>query len=51
MPHMSWKIYLGLVVIIPFQPEILSVKGGHFSFSLPLLLIFLDPFVLGNSVH
>ena len=51
VPSMSRIISPRSVVIIPLQPKASSVRRGHLRFPLPLLLIFLEPFILVNSIH
>ena len=50
-PRLPSKIPLGFVIIVSVLPEIPPILKDYISLSLPLLLVFLNPFVLFNSVH
>ena len=45
------KISLGLVIIVSVRLEIPHLLRDNLSLPLPLLLVFLDLFILINSVH
>ena len=45
------KIYAGPIIIVPVRPEIPSILRDKLSIPLPLLLVFLDPFILVNTIH
>ena len=49
--RLSRKIPLGSVVVVLVRPEILPLLKDNLAFSLILLLVFLDPFVLINAIH
>ena len=48
---MPRKISLRSAVIVPIQPEILSILRDHLSLPLSLLLVLLDLLILINSIH
>ena len=50
-PRLPSKIPSGFVIVVSVQPEVPSLLRDNLSLSLPLLLVFLDPLVLINSVH
>ena len=48
---MPSKIPSKLVVVVSVRPEIPALLKDNLSLPLPLLLVFLNPFILINSVH
>ena len=50
-PCLPNKIPLRSAVFVLVRPEIPPLLRDNLSLSLPLLLVFLDPFILINSVH
>ena len=45
------KISAGPIIIVPVRLEIPSILRDNLSIPLPLLLVFLDPFILVNTIH
>ena len=50
-PGLPNKISLGPVVIESIRPKIPHLLRDNLRFTFPLLLVFLNPFVLINPVH
>ena len=50
-PKLPCKISLRSVIIVSVRPEIPHLLRDNFSLSFTLLLVFLNPFVLINSIH
>ena len=50
-PRLSSKIPLGLAIIVFVGPKISPILRDNLSLSLPLLLVFLNPLVLVNTIH
>jgi len=50
-PRLLGKIPSGSVIVVSVQPEVPPLLRGNLSLSLPLVLVFLDPLVLINSIH
>ena len=45
------KISLGPIIVVSIRPEIPPILRDNFSLPFSLLLVFLDPFVLVNTVY
>ena len=50
-PRLPSKVSPGPVIVVAIRPEILHLLRDNLSLPLPLLLVFLDPLILINSVH
>ena len=50
-PRFPSKVSLRPVIIVSVRPEIPSLLRDNLSLPLPLLLVFIDPLILINSVH
>ena len=50
-PWLPSKVSLRSVLIISIRPEILPLLRDNLNFPFPLLLVFLNPFILINLVH
>ena len=49
--RLSSKIFSGPIIIVFVRPEILHLLKDNLTFPLALLLVFLDPLVLINTIH
>ena len=45
------KISSGLIIVVYFQLEIPHILRDNLSLPFPLLLVFLDPFILVNTIY
>ena len=50
-PRLPSKIPSGSIIVVSVQLEVPPLMKDNLSLSLPLLLVFLDPFVFTNLVH
>ena len=50
-PRLPNKVSPGLVIIVFVQHEISLIFRDNLHLSFPLLLVFLDPLILVNTVH
>ena len=50
-PRLSSKIPSGSVIVVYVQPKIPHLRGDNLTLPLALLLVFLDPFILINTIH
>ena len=50
-PWLPSKVSSGLIIVISVRPEISYILRYNLSFPFPLLLVFLDPFILVHTVH
>ena len=50
-PRLSSKIPSGPAIIVFVRPKISPILRDNLSLSLPLLLVFLNPLVLVNTIH
>mgnify|MGYP000860354580 CR=1 FL=1 len=50
-PRLPSKIPSGLIIIVPIRPEIPHLLSDSLSLPFPILLVFLDSFLLVNMVH
>jgi len=50
-PRLPSKVSPGPVIAVSVQPEIPHLLRDNLSLPFPLLLVFLDPLILINSVH
>ena len=48
---MPRKVYSGPIIVISVRPEIPLMLRDNLSLPFPLLLVFLDPLILINTVH
>ena len=50
-PRLLSKVFLGQNIVVFVRPEIPHILKDNLNFPFPLLLVFLDPFILINTVH
>ena len=50
-PRLPSKVSSRPIIIVSVQPEISPILKDNLSLPFPLLLVFLDPFILVNMVH
>ena len=50
-PRLPSKVSSRPIIVVLVRPEISPILGDNFSLPFPLLLVFLDPLILVNTVH
>ena len=50
-PRLLSKVFSGQNIVVSVRPEIPHILKDNLSFPFPLLLVFLDPLILINTVH
>ena len=50
-PRLLSKVFSGQNIVVSIRPEIPHILKDNLNFPFPLLLVFLDPFILINTVH
>ena len=50
-PRLLSKVFSGQNIVVSIRPEIPHILKDNLSFLCPLLLVFLDPLILINTVH
>ena len=49
--RLASKISSEPIIVVPVRPEIPPILRDNLNLPLPLLLVFLDPFILFNTIH